>query len=157
MLCALWTAATVQVYDNAMRVYRNRLFLWLLVTSLALLPLRTEFAVPVCDIHDHNSHGVQLDAMQGMPAHHAHAVGMMGQTVALVSQDSTQTRACCCCDDNDTHCVSSCEMGLHATTIVHITPVLASNFQALPLVETSDILHTRTLTPPSRPPLDTRI
>lgn len=126
-----------------MRVHTNRLLHWLLVISLAILPVRAVTAADMACEHD--------SEMQLMTGHGEHHAGMM-QHADDTAMDEDSGHDCCCCKGEGL-CSSDCGMGLHAAAIIPSAAVTANHFLPLLLAETSDSLHTRILTPPSRPPL----
>jgi len=133
-----------------MRTDGHRVFNWLLVIALALMPLRTLNAAPVCHMHAGDSQG-------GMHAHQAsdtdghcmHPAGVMQHHAAGGADIRTHKRGCCC---GHGMCASGCGM-VHVSAIMRSAPLIEGHYLALPLTATGDSLLTRILTPPSRPPL----
>jgi len=117
---------------------------WLLVIALAVLPLR---AVPAAQRHCDMDGGARV-----MVDHSRHSAGMMQHRVDDATHMGDHKHGCCCCHGKAS-CSPECGIGLHAAAIMQSVPVLSSIYLQQRLAETSDSLHTRVLTPPSRPPL----
>jgi hypothetical protein len=149
-----------------MQVKRHRLLHWLLIITMAMLPLRIALAVnPGCGMHEHgapsaahpmHNHSGQM-AMNGHAGHrmmnHADPVAGIDHLSYSNADQSTTKHHCCCCDSAKSSCSPDCGMGLHASAIMTSVFSMTNSYQSRTVTVAADVLQTRELTPPSRPPL----
>lgn len=127
------------------------LFKKLLVNTLALLMVMLPLSNALAMQLDQSSNHCEMDAenMAVMVVDHANHSLMTADTVD-VDEVETITSSCTCC----TQCDGECAGCIHISSVITFDLLTFSEIQKNELVSImTDSLLTRTISPPSRPPL----
>jgi len=129
-----------------MKLMLKKLLVNILVLMVVMLPLRNVFAMPMQISQDHCVVN-QVDVDMSMMNHAGHQMPMSG---LVDTKQEPKELACVCCQQCDGDC----------TGCVHISSAIIFSFLTLSDLTTiefvpvvTDSLLTRSISPPSRPPL----
>ena len=129
-----------------MKLLFKKMLVNILVLMVVMLPLRSVFAMPMTMSPDH----CVVDTAEVEMAMMDHAGHNMPSSNLQDTQQEQEATACVCCDQCDGEC----------TGCVHISSAITFDFLQLSDIRTTELvsvitdsLLTRTLSPPSRPPL----
>ena len=129
-----------------MKLLVKKMLVNILVLMVVMLPLRSVFAMPMTMLPDH----CVVDTVEVEMAMMDHAGHNMPSSDLQDTQQEKEATACACCDQCDGEC----------TGCVHISSAITFDFLQLSDIRTTELvsvitdsLLTRTLSPPSRPPL----
>jgi hypothetical protein len=149
-----------------MHAKRHSILHWMLIIALAMSPLRASLAVnPGCSMHEHgspspshlmenyNGHIVMNGHAGHRMMNHTGPITGAGHVVHPSTDQPTSKHHCCCCDGAKGGCSPDCGMGLHASAIMTSISSITASYQLQIVTAAADVLQTRELTPPSRPPL----
>lgn len=133
------------IYKN-MNLLFKKILVNVLVLMVVMLPMRNAFTMPMEMSPDHCSSGMAGVEMS-MMNHAGHDMSSLNSSDTHQKQDVVSCACCNQCDGDCTGCV-------HISSAITFESPHFSNLEIIEIISVrSDSLLTRTISPPSRPPL----
>lgn len=131
-------------YLKSMELFFKKMLVNTLILMVVMLPLRNVFAMDMSMSHcEEASMGSEMSMMD----HSGHNMSLMDSVDEKNDQKTTNCSCCNQCDGDCTGCV-------HISSAITFEFLQFSDLKLIELVSVvSDLLLTRTISPPSRPPL----
>ncbi|MES0327806.1 MAG: hypothetical protein ABUK13_06415 [Gammaproteobacteria bacterium] len=127
-----------------MKLLFKKMLVNMLVLMVVMLPLRNAFAMDMSMNH------CEADSVEMEMTMMNHAGHQMPSSDLMTDQQEKKVTACACCNQCDGDCTGC----VHISSAITFEFLQFSDLKLIELVSVvSDLLLTRTISPPSRPPL----